>query len=174
MSSVYLIGIEGRLIFKIGVAHHPKTRLCSLQSSNPDVLFLHYVKKFSTRSRAFAVERAVHAALNSQRLRGEWFSGDLQLAVDAISAACQVRKAPLRAARWKAPIHDNPQAPMMREAFARACSTVKSKRVLARRIRVSHQTIYNWDVVPAVRVLAVERATGVSRHELRPDIYPVD
>ncbi|AYY98831.1 chaperone [Burkholderia multivorans] len=26
--------------------------------------------------------------------------------------------------------------------------------------------------VPAERVLAIEAATGVSRHELRPDLYP--
>lgn len=28
--------------------------------------------------------------------------------------------------------------------------------------------------VPAERVIALEKATGVSRHELRPDIYPLD
>lgn len=27
--------------------------------------------------------------------------------------------------------------------------------------------------VPAERVLDVERATGISRHDLRPDIYPL-
>jgi len=35
-------------------------------------------------------------------------------------------------------------------------------------------TVMRWeeDRVPAERVLDVERATGVSRHELRPDLYP--
>lgn len=28
--------------------------------------------------------------------------------------------------------------------------------------------------LPAERVLAVEAASGVSRHELRPDLYPAD
>jgi len=27
--------------------------------------------------------------------------------------------------------------------------------------------------VPAERVLQIEKATGVSRHELRPDLYPL-
>jgi DNA-binding transcriptional regulator YdaS (Cro superfamily) len=28
--------------------------------------------------------------------------------------------------------------------------------------------------VPVARVLDVERITGITRHELRPDIYPAD
>ena len=43
-------------------------------------------------------------------------------------------------------------------------------------IRQSH--ISNWKNrnkrVPAERVLDIERVTGVSRHELRPDLYPRD
>lgn len=37
---------------------------------------------------------------------------------------------------------------------------------------ITPQAISQWKKVPAERVLDVERATGVSRHELRPDIYP--
>lgn len=43
-------------------------------------------------------------------------------------------------------------------------------------IRQSH--ISNWKNrgkrVPAEWVLKIERATGVSRHELRPDLYPLE
>jgi DNA-binding transcriptional regulator YdaS (Cro superfamily) len=28
-----------------------------------------------------------------------------------------------------------------------------------------------WTAVPAERVLEIERLTGVSRHELRPDVF---
>lgn len=42
---------------------------------------------------------------------------------------------------------------------------------LARMIDLSVQAVSQWDEVPAERCLAVERATGVSRHVLRPDIY---
>jgi len=48
---------------------------------------------------------------------------------------------------------------------------------LAKMVGVKHQTIHSWRKagrVPAARVLAVEAATGVSRHDLRPDIYPVE
>lgn len=45
---------------------------------------------------------------------------------------------------------------------------------LARRLAVDKTTVMRWEVrrVPAERVLDVERVTGISRHELRPDLYP--
>lgn len=43
---------------------------------------------------------------------------------------------------------------------------------LAESLGISKQAISKWDEVPPLRVLAVERATGVSRHRLRPDMYP--
>jgi hypothetical protein len=47
-----------------------------------------------------------------------------------------------------------------------------TRRELAKRIGVKPQAISQWDIVPVGRVLAVEAATGVSRHLLRPDFYP--
>lgn len=44
---------------------------------------------------------------------------------------------------------------------------------------VKQQHVYHWlhmarrPAPPAEYVLAIERVTGVSRHRLRPDIYPV-
>jgi len=40
-------------------------------------------------------------------------------------------------------------------------------------IRLSSQAISQWKRVPAERVLLVEAATGISRHDLRPDLYPL-
>ena len=36
---------------------------------------------------------------------------------------------------------------------------------------VTPQAVSQWDRVPVSRVLDVERVTGISRHELRPDVY---
>ena len=47
-----------------------------------------------------------------------------------------------------------------------------NKRQLALAIGVSRQTISHWKRVPPPRVLAVEKATGIRREVLRPDIYP--
>ena len=48
---------------------------------------------------------------------------------------------------------------------------------VAEKIGVRYQAVQAWlrrGRVPAERVLAVEAVTGVSRHELRPDLYPDD
>ena len=42
---------------------------------------------------------------------------------------------------------------------------------LARRIGIARQAVQQWRRVPLDRILAVERATGVPREELRPDLY---
>ena len=65
----------------------------------------------------------------------------------------------------------------MEEALERAKSKVGGSAALARLLsdadrQITSQAISQWRRVPVERVLEVERATGVSRHELRPDIYP--
>ena len=53
-----------------------------------------------------------------------------------------------------------------------AADRVGGLSALARLLGVKHPTFYRWSRVPAERVLQIERVTGVSRHELRPDLYP--
>lgn len=43
---------------------------------------------------------------------------------------------------------------------------------LARHLGITRGAVAKWKRVPAERVLAVEAYTGISRHLLRPDIYP--
>lgn len=57
------------------------------------------------------------------------------------------------------------------DALHRAKQAAGGVNNLARQIGITSQAISQWDRVPAERVLAVETATGVSRHDLRPDIY---
>lgn len=56
----------------------------------------------------------------------------------------------------------------------RAASGI-SLTALARAFGVNKTTIMRWEDgrVPAERVLDVERVTGIPRHELRPDLYPL-
>ena len=52
-----------------------------------------------------------------------------------------------------------------------------SQSELARRVGVRQGYIWKWlqsGRIPAERVLAIEAATGISSHELRPDIYPIE
>jgi DNA-binding transcriptional regulator YdaS (Cro superfamily) len=63
-------------------------------------------------------------------------------------------------------------------ALKRAIEAAGGPAELARFITQNHenitaQAICDWKRCPPTRVLMVERASGVSRHELRPDIYPL-
>lgn len=44
---------------------------------------------------------------------------------------------------------------------------------LAQALGIGSNAISQWERVPAERVIDVERATGIPRNQLRPDIYPV-
>ena len=62
-----------------------------------------------------------------------------------------------------------------RHALRYAALTIGSIAGLARQLDVTPQAVSGWLTrgrVPAERVLEIERLTGVSRNDLRPDIYP--
>lgn len=58
-----------------------------------------------------------------------------------------------------------------RSALMVAITNVGTASELARQLGISPSAVLQWDEVPVRRVLDVERVTGVSRHQLRPDIY---
>lgn len=60
------------------------------------------------------------------------------------------------------------------EALERAVANVGGQAKFARLIGVTAQAVSQWDEVPPLRVLTVESISGVSRHELRPDLYPLE
>ncbi len=41
----------------------------------------------------------------------------------------------------------------------------------AKALDVTPQAVSQWKQVPTAHVLTVEKITGVSRHELRPDVF---
>lgn len=60
-------------------------------------------------------------------------------------------------------------------AIEQAIEAVGGTRELARLCGVTYQAVQKWTVrVPAERVLQIESVTGVSRHDLRPDLYPLE
>ena len=60
--------------------------------------------------------------------------------------------------------------PIIEQVIAAAGGTA----MLAQRLGIQAPSIYSWRRVPPNRVLAIEAVTGISRHELRPDLYPPD
>lgn len=69
---------------------------------------------------------------------------------------------------------------MMNEsAIQRAVACIGGQSALARALGLKPQAVQRWcrvGTVPAERVLQVERLVDgkVTRHELRPDLYPVE
>lgn len=64
---------------------------------------------------------------------------------------------------------------MKQSAVARAAEKVGGQSALARLLGCTPQAVQRMcstGRVPAERVLAIEEASGVSRHDLRPDLYP--
>lgn len=69
-----------------------------------------------------------------------------------------------------------------RHALRRAVDDAGGQTAFAARLTeaagraVTQQHVFNWlrrsGVLPAEYVLAAEKATGISRHDFRPDIYP--
>jgi DNA-binding transcriptional regulator YdaS (Cro superfamily) len=70
---------------------------------------------------------------------------------------------------------DTPQL-TPQQALSLAVNRLKGQSAMARLCEVAQSTVWEWldrdKPLPAEHVLKVEAATGVSRHDLRPDIYP--
>jgi DNA-binding transcriptional regulator YdaS (Cro superfamily) len=62
------------------------------------------------------------------------------------------------------------------DLIQRAAELSGGMRKMTRTIGVSSAAPYHWGRIPAGRVLAIEAATGgrLSRHTMRPDLYPRD
>lgn len=61
-------------------------------------------------------------------------------------------------------------------ALAQAIDIVGGVSAMSRAIGVTPSAVSQWEQAPAERVIAIEAATGkqITRHQLRPDLYPED
>lgn len=64
------------------------------------------------------------------------------------------------------------------DVLQRAIASLGSQAAMARLLGVAQPSVWKWlsarKPLPAQHVLRVEAATGISRHELRPDLYPIE
>ena len=44
-------------------------------------------------------------------------------------------------------------------------------RPLARMVGIKHPAVFHWTSIPIRHLLKIEKATGISREQLRPDIF---
>ncbi len=85
--------------------------------------------------------------------------------------------APADAAASATSVSGLPLRGLHKSALRAACDLAGGQKSLAARIGTTQSMVWYWLVrskrgVPGEFVLAVEAVTGVSRHALRPDIFP--
>ncbi|MBD3844246.1 helix-turn-helix domain-containing protein [Bosea sp. SSUT16] len=56
-------------------------------------------------------------------------------------------------------------------ALRKAIEAAGGPVALSRELGVSSQAIAQWKQAPPLRVIDIERITGISRHDLRPDVF---
>jgi DNA-binding transcriptional regulator YdaS (Cro superfamily) len=65
-----------------------------------------------------------------------------------------------------------PRKSGVNEGFDKAVAVLGSKKLLAEALGIWPQAVYQWRAIPPMRVIEIEKLTGVSRRELRPDLHP--
>lgn len=63
---------------------------------------------------------------------------------------------------------------MKNTALSTAIQVAGGLTALAKGLKISKQAVAAWQKCPPHHVLRVEKLTKVSRHKLRPDLYPVE
>lgn len=59
----------------------------------------------------------------------------------------------------------------MHDATQKAVKAAGGSRAVGKALNLTRQAVEDWPRVPAKHVLRLEQLSGVSRYELRPDIY---
>lgn len=68
-------------------------------------------------------------------------------------------------------MQNDDQSPLKRAKDAVGGAAGLSRAFSEIGVQISSQAISQWERVPANRALDVERFSGVSKHELRPDVF---
>ena len=64
-------------------------------------------------------------------------------------------------------------SPTTSKGLRLAIEAAGSTRKLGKKLGISGQSVHEWKQVPADRIIAVEKVTGVPRERLRPDLYRI-
>lgn len=159
---IYFIATTDRSMVKIGSSYDPGKRRNSLQIGSPVPLEFIALAQGTT-----ADERKIHATFEPHRSHGEWFRGhhDVLRLADVIDSTGTIPDDFRSAGRPSTP-------------FDRACEIIGSQTQVAKVVGVCQQAVSKVRLsnrrISAEWVIPIERATGgrVTRHELRPDLYP--
>jgi DNA-binding transcriptional regulator YdaS (Cro superfamily) len=143
---------------KIGWAVSPKSRLKQLQTAHPESLSILRVVDGDTRA-----EKWFQRRFAAQRIRGEWYKFSEEM------LTVELGQGKIGIIDKFNGYNDSP--------LSRAIKAAGGLAPFADAIGVTRQAASQWKRrIPAERVLDIERACGgtVTRHELRPDLYPAE
>lgn len=137
---------------KIGFSKNPKGRARALAASLP-----FQIELAAAYPGTFFHEQKLHRLFAPHRARGEWFR------LHADIAAVIERGLPA---------YEEPPMPTVKtDALQRAVTAIGGATKLAALLGITPQALSQWARPPVMRVLQIEHLTGVSCHDLRPDIY---
>lgn len=109
---VYIIGVKGRDVVKVGWAKNPRQRLKDLQAGCPDELFIKKVFACPPGT-AQQYEKNLHRKLDDYRIRGEWFREEAPLIAKMMAIAGDghmlTRRELVRVAAWWDELNRPPQ-----------------------------------------------------------------
>jgi hypothetical protein len=157
--AVYMIRAGANGPVKIGFGTNATRRVDELQTGHAETLT---VLRLIDGDRAF--ESALHRHFAPLRLRGEWFAyademlGDLEF----LRPSSKESLTPAIMGNGR-----------MDAALRHAVTAAGGIASLAQRLGIKAPSIYSWRRVPTLRGIAVEAATGIPRHVLRPDIWDI-
>lgn len=155
---VYAIECGGRI--KLGYSENPERRFSKIASDAPFPC-----EMLGSWPGTTADELAVQNKFQSTRVHGEWFASTVEL-LSFITDNMVARTAPL--ARFKVREGDNALAIWRKTAR-------KTMQECAAPLGVTQGTWHRWEVqkivIPAERVRHVSSLTGISKEELRPDLF---
>ena len=158
---IYFVQVGTSGPIKIGFAADPAMRLAALQTAHYEALRLLLALDGDPPH-----ENLLHKKFSFLRLRGEWYRPARELL--AFIASPEPFPATSEYIDVLGRSASRPRLPALAEAIRRKGGVNE----LARAIGITPQAISQWGEVPPLQVIAVERATGVSRQALRPALYP--
>jgi predicted GIY-YIG superfamily endonuclease len=76
---VYFIQAGKKGAIKVGITNNVEKRIETLQIGNPYELRVLSLIPCESRAHAFEIERRIHKFFRRQNIRGEWFTGNIDL-----------------------------------------------------------------------------------------------
>lgn len=143
----YVYAVVAGPYVKIGVSNDPKKRAGKISADCPLPVTL-----AGYQEAGFDFEATLHAKFSDLRVKGEWFKMEGPVA------------------EWVAALPD--RTTKSEGVLSEYFRDNRGKQIrLAERLGLQPSTVSQWKSVPPHHALEIEDFTGISRHDLCPDVF---